>query len=212
MPPTVQRAPHEEVRRECPLPPLIQRAHQSSANANAATNNLNRAAGKRTKGIHEAAVDIRIKGLTNIGSVHDIDVRIMHLDSASYAGKKIDAAFDMAVKEKKVKYEATCKELKHTFIPFVVSTDGVLSEPAKTFLDTVADKTASKSRIAKSLIKAFLRAQIGAAIVKGIRRCLRGSRSKDNGGDRASKREHFINAGEMRYVLSNVISRLDSVG
>ena len=208
----LQRAPHEDVRRECPLPPLIQRAHQSNANANAAKNNPNRAAGKCTKGVHEAAVDIRVKGLTNIGSVHDIDVRIMHLDSASYAGKSTEAAFDIAVKEKKAKYEATCKELNHTFVPFVVSTDGVLSEPAKTFLGTVAEKIAIKSQTGRGIVKAFVRAQIAVALVKGISRCLRGSRVRDHGRDRPKANEHFINAGEMRYMLSNTTRHLPSVG
>jgi len=207
----LQRAPHEELKREGPLPPLTQRRQLAISNANTAKNNPNRAVGIRiSKGIHEAAVDVRVKGLTSMGSVHDIDVRITYLDCASYSGKSTEAALDLAVKEKKEKYEATCKELNHTFVPFVVSTDGVLSKPAKQFLDVIADKMATKSQTGRSLVKAFVRAQIGAALVKGVSRCLRGSRIRDHDRDSSKRNEHFINAGEMRYMLSNLVSKSSS--
>ena len=98
-------------------------------------------------------------------------------------------------------------------MPFVVSTDGILSE-AETFLGTVAEKIAIKSQTGRGIVKAFVRAQIAVALVKGISRCLRGSRVRDHGRDRpkANEKKHFINAGEMRYMLSNTIRHLPSVG
>ena len=82
------------------------------------------------------------------------------------------------IEPKKAMYEEACDRLGHRFTPFVVSTDGVLSEPAKDFVKTLADKTAEKWGMTGAgragVIMATLRAKIGVAIVRGASACIRG--------------------------------------
>ena len=77
-------------------------------------------------------------------------------------------------------YEEACRRLRHQFTPFVVSTDGVMSEPAKDLFKLLTTKTAEKwgadSAGKQGVIVAHLRAKIGAAIVRGASWCVRGER------------------------------------
>ena len=86
-------------------------------------------------------------GVRGVGEIDDIDVRITHLDSRSYveSGVPVETLFEEHhIKPKRATYEQACHGLGHRFVPFVVSTDGVLSEPAKDFVKLIATKTADK--------------------------------------------------------------------
>ena len=92
-------------------------------------------------------IDIRAKNLRGIGETDDLDVRLTHLDSRSYVNsrKTVEELFeDHHIKPKRDMYEEGCRQLRHRFVPFVVSTDGVLSEPAKEIVQVLATKTAEK--------------------------------------------------------------------
>jgi hypothetical protein len=161
-------------------------------------------------------MDVRVHGLRGLGLVDDIDVRIMHLDCDSYvaSGKSVEVLFEeTAIKPKRNKYEAACRALGHRFVPFAVSTDGVLSDPAKEFVKLMATKTAEKwgmrSPGQMSWVMAMLRAKIAVAIVKGASWCIRGDRST---------RSRYVDArlasfsaeqrAELRYMFSSQASRL----
>ena len=64
-------------------------------------------------------------------------------------------------------YEEGCRQLRHRFALFVVSTDGVLSEPAKEIVQVLATKTAEKWEMEglghKSAVMTQLRAIIRGA-------------------------------------------------
>ena len=79
-------------------------------------------------------MDIRVTGLRGLGKVDDIDVRITHLDCPSYITSNDDVEtlfFNHHIEPKLNMYDETCRRLRHIFTPFVVSTDGVVSDPAK---------------------------------------------------------------------------------
>ena len=91
---------------------------------------------------------------------------------------------DHHIKPKRDMYEEGCRQLRHRFVPFVVSTDGVLSEPAKEIVHVIATKTAEKWGMEgpgqKSVVMALLRAKIGASIIRGASWCIRGDREGRN--------------------------------
>ena len=109
-------------------------------------------------------------------------MRITHLDSRSYveSGVPVETLFEEHhIKPKRATYEQACHGLGHRFVPFVVSTDGVLSEPAKDFVKLLATKTADKWGMTGAgrtgVVMATLRAKIGMAIVRGgASACIRG--------------------------------------
>ena len=71
-----------------------------------------------------------------------------------------------------------------------MSTDGVLSEPAKDFVNLLANKTAETWGMTGAgrtgVLMATLRAKIGTAIVRGASACIRGE------GERGSYYEERI--------------------
>ena len=192
---------------------------QPARRTNAANTNPQRAANAAWPGQwreKDGSMDVRVHGLRGLGLVDDIDVRIMHLDCDSYvaSGKSVEVLFEeTAIKPKRNKYEAACRALGHRFVPFAVSTDGVLSDPAKEFVKLMATKTAEKwgmrSPGQMSWVMAMLRAKIAVAIVKGASWCIRGDRST---------RSRYVDArlasfsaeqrAELRYMFSSQASRL----
>jgi hypothetical protein len=147
----------------------------------------------------------------------DIDVRITHLDSVTYVTSEdsVETLFERHnIKPKRDMYEAACQGLRHTFVPFVVSTDGVLSDPAKDFLRLLATKTAEKwgaeGAGKRGVIVAHLRAKIGAAIVniRGASWCIRGDR--DGRSRFVDRRGVEVDRGartELRYLHSSQASQ-----
>ena len=116
------------------------------------------------------------------------------------------------IEPKRATYEKACYDLGHRFVPFVVSTDGVLSEPAKDFVKLLANKTAEKWGMTgagrTSVIMATLRAKIGVAIVRGSSACIRGE--KERASHYAERRQVALDgeAGEeLRYVFSSQASQ-----
>ena len=188
------------------LPPRVNRA-------NAANNNSQVAAGTGPSR-RDPRMDIRVKGLRGLGETDDVDIRITHLDCPSYiaSGHDVETLFDEHhVKPKRAMYEEACRRLRHQFTPFVVSTDGVMSDPAKEFFKLLADKTAEKwgadSAGKRGVIVAHLRAKIGAAIVRGASWCIRGEREGQGGV--LARRGIEVNRGdrvELRHVHSSQAS------
>ena len=94
------------------------------------------------------------------------------------------------------------------FCPFVVSTDGVLSEPAKDFIKLLATKTADKWGMTGAertgVVMATLRAKIGTAIVRGASACSRGE--KERSSRYVERRGVELDGSareELRYVFSS---------
>jgi hypothetical protein len=161
-------------------------------------------------------MDIRVQGLRGVGVIDDIDVRITHLDSQSFlaSGKSVKAIFeDHHIKRKRQRYEEAVRALGHTFVPFVVSTDGVLCEGAKEYVKELASKTAGKWGMQgpgkKGVVMAFLRAKIAVAIVKGASYCVRGDRTqRSRYADEQAVQVDADRCAELRFLFSAHASRL----
>lgn len=131
-------------------------------------------------------MDVRIKGLRTSGPTYDdVDVQVTHLDCASHVRMTTADALSARVRDKESKYMADSKALGHHFVPFVVSTDGVPSDPAKKFMKTLAEALAAKWRGAQGdrasdqgTIRTYVQARVQAAIVKGVSACVRGDRAR----------------------------------
>ena len=159
--------------------------------------------------------DIRVKKFRGIGETDDLDVRITHLDSRSYveSGRSVEQLFEEHhINPKRATYEEACRTLGHRFVPFIVSTDGVLSEPAKDFIKTLAttadEKWGTIGAGRKGIVMAKLRAKIGTAIVRGASACIRGEKESFN---RYVERKGVVLDGEarkeLRYVFSSQASQ-----
>ena len=131
-----------------PEVPIVLPARLRPNHPNAANANTQDAAGARlVPSRRDPRIDIRAKGLRGMGETDDLDVRMTHLDSRSYvdSGKSVEALFEEHhIKPKRSMYEEGCRQLGHRFAPFVVSTDGMMSERAKEFIQLLATKTAEK--------------------------------------------------------------------
>ena len=97
-------------------------------------------------------------------------------------------------------------------MPFVVSTDGVHSEPAKDFVKLLATKTADKWGMTGAgrtgVVMATLRAKIGTAIVRGASACIRGE--KEYSSRYLERRGVELDGAareELRYVFSSQASQ-----
>ena len=66
-------------------------------------------------------------------------MQVTHLDCVSRARKSTADALAARVREKEDKYLVDCKALGNNVVPFIISTDGVPSEPANSFINILAD-------------------------------------------------------------------------
>ena len=86
--------------------------------------------------------------------------------------------FGAQIKEKRAIYEEECKRLGAHFVPFVVTSDFCLSEPAEGLLDDLAEDLSKRWGKSKGLAISWLRSNIALAIARGASACVRGGREK----------------------------------
>ena len=78
--------------------------------------------------------------------------------------------------DKKRKYLEPCKSHRRTFIPFAASCDGVLASEAKSVMQHLAGKLATKWSRPYSVVKSYVNTRISISLVRSMHRCLRGTR------------------------------------
>jgi hypothetical protein len=116
-------------------------------------------------------IDVRVRGLNVPGKVDDIDVRIFHPDCTSYVNKTLPVLFKQHVVEKRKKYKEYCDLQGHAFVPFVLTTDGALSDEADAFLSSIAHSLATKWRKSKGVVMAWLRAKVSLTAIRTFSAC-----------------------------------------
>ena len=121
--------------------------------------------------------DILVRGLWSPGVETIIDVRFTDLDAASYANKDPQKVLKNHEQRKHDKYLAACLEQHRTFVPFVVSTDGLLGFEAKCLVKQIAKRLEKKWSQPYSVVRGFLNSRISLAIVRASHQCLRGPRN-----------------------------------
>eukprot|EP00980_Cylindrotheca_fusiformis_P010882 scaffold2471_cov155-Cylindrotheca_fusiformis.AAC.4 len=79
-------------------------------------------------------------------------------------------------KKKKKKYLKACLQQRRSFVPFVVSTDGLLGPEAQMFVKKLAADLSVRWDQPKSVVTNFIRARLGIAILRATHHCISGPR------------------------------------
>ena len=120
--------------------------------------------------------DILLRGIFQRGTDCIIDVRVTDLDCKSNRNSAPEKVLKKHERQKKAKYLQHCLKQRRSFVPFVVSTDGVLGFEANNLLRRIAKKLAEKWDLPYSQICGLVRARVSIAIARTTHLCLRGSR------------------------------------
>ena len=120
--------------------------------------------------------DIVIRGLFQRGLESIVDVRVTDTDANQHCNQDPMKALATQEKEKKRKYLANCLEQRRSFIPFVVSVDGMLGYEANNLIKCIAKKLADKWKFPYSVVCGLIRSRMSIAIARAAHLCIRGSR------------------------------------
>ena len=120
--------------------------------------------------------DILVRGLHQNGKDCIIDVRVTDLDSKSYLSRAPAKVLKTQEKEKRSKYLEPCLQQRRSFVPFVVSTDGMLGYEANNLLKCLARKLAGRWKRPYSVVCSLVRTRVAIAIARATHLCIRGSR------------------------------------
>ena len=124
--------------------------------------------------------DLLIRGLWANGTDCIIDVRVTDLDAKYQRHKDPLDILKSHEKEKKRKYLEPCLQQRRHFVPFVVSTDGLIGPEGHALLQKLAALLADKTGKSYSEVCGYIRARMSIAIVRATHLCLRGSRVPTN--------------------------------
>ena len=120
--------------------------------------------------------DVLIRGLFQRGTDSIIDVRVTDLECKSSRNTAPDKVLKKHERQKKAKYLQACLKQRRSFVPFVVSTDGMLGYEANNLIKRLAQKLAEKWNLPYSQVCGLVRARVSVAIARTTHMCLRGSR------------------------------------
>ncbi len=120
--------------------------------------------------------DILIRGLFQRGSDCIIDVRVTDLDCKTNRNTAPEKVLKRHEKEKKTKYLQACLQQRRSFVPFVVSTDGMLGYEANNLLKLLSLKLSEKWQLPYSQVCGLVRSRVSIAIARATHLCVRGSR------------------------------------
>ena len=105
------------------------------------------------------------------------DVRVFNPFAKAYNNTKIDAAFDLNEKKKKVEYNQRMIDIEHgSFTPLVLSAYGGFGRETERFMSKLICKIAEKKDMPMSVVANYIRTKISFSLVKSQILCLRGSR------------------------------------
>ena len=123
--------------------------------------------------------DIRARGLNPADQMKetDIDIRLFYPDAPSYIRKPIDSLLQQQEKEKMVKYKDRVEAQGRLFLPFIISTDGVIGEEGRKMMGWLGSKLGKKWGKDRSLVMAYVRAKMSVAIARAVSACIRGDRT-----------------------------------
>ena len=135
--------------------------------------------------------DIRVRGLDEREPTKeaDIDVQVVYADSSSYRSKKLEQILSESTKAKLDKHKAPAEAQGRSFLPFIVTTDGCLSDDAENLLCRIADRLAEKWKKGKGLTMAWVRAKMSVAVAKATSACIRGLRSNGEVGQARGRQQ-----------------------
>ncbi len=101
---------------------------------------------------------------------------VLHPDAPSYVRTPAAKLVETAEKEKHEKYHAACALRGSTFVPLIVTTDGVRGAEMQTFAERIAERYVSKwvsagdeeSKQIEATARQYVNARLAFALAKGI--------------------------------------------
>jgi hypothetical protein len=120
--------------------------------------------------------DILFRGLWKNQHETIIDIRVTDTDQHAYRHQNPHDVLKKQEKEKKTKYLKACLDQRRSFVPFVVSTDGLIGYEGKNLLKQIALRLTAKWEQPYSVVRGFVNARINLAILRATNLCIRGSR------------------------------------
>ena len=120
--------------------------------------------------------DLLIRGLHSNGTDTIIDFQVTHLDAPSYQHRDPLTVLQDHEKAKSHKYERSCAFQRRKFLPFIASTDGMLSPQAKQLLQQLSHVLSKKWSMPYSTVCHYVNSRVSLALVRSTFLCLRGSR------------------------------------
>jgi hypothetical protein len=120
--------------------------------------------------------DILLRGMWKNQHETIIDIRVTDTDANAHKHQHPYAVLKKQETEKRKKYLQPCLDQRRSFVPFVVSTDGLLGLQAKNLLKQIAKRLAAKWEQPYSVVRGFVNARINLAILRATNLCIRGSR------------------------------------
>ena len=120
--------------------------------------------------------DILFRGLWKNQVETIVDIRVTDTDANAYKHQNPHDVLRKQETEKKKKYLRPCLDQRRSFVPFVVSTDGLIGREAKNLLRQIALRLTAKWDQPYSVVKGFVNSRISLAILRATNLCIRGSR------------------------------------
>ena len=132
----------------------------------------------------------RVRNILNSLTDCILDVRVTDIDCPdcpSYCRRDPVKALEAQERAKKNRYLQACLDQRRDFVPFVVSTDGLVARQAKATLQRLASLISEKWHRPYSVVCGYVQARISIAIVHATNRSLHGARVPA----RAMSNQHF---------------------
>jgi hypothetical protein len=122
--------------------------------------------------------DLKIRGMHALKTHSIIDVRVTFPDGGENKSRETKSLIEKHEEEKRKKYQTECDRQGFDFIPFVVTTDGVMGSGAKQLLLNMAKALGNKWGKKKGVVLTWIRTRLSFAIIRATSACIRGSRSQ----------------------------------
>ena len=126
---------------------------------------------------NDARLDISCRGFYSALDKTFLDIRVLHPNSLSNAGKPLDRMYRSHENEKKTKYMHRVREVeKSNFTPFVMSTTGGLAPEAANFIKRLSAKLSQRLCQSYSNVVGYVRRKLRFELLKTTLMTLRGFR------------------------------------
>ena len=133
-----------------------------------------------------------------------LDVRVMHPNSPSYRGKKIEKVYEQHEKEKKQAYNQRILQVeKASFTPLVFSTSGGMAAECTKYHKKIAELISIKTKEEYSQVMSHLRTRLRFTLLKSTLIAIRGERGK-------TKRAKVTNNSNITELSFNLIPDMPS--
>ena len=145
---------------------------------------------------------MRVFGLFQEGQQAFTDFMVLDPAQPSYLGTDLEQVYHGREQEKNCFYEERIRTVEHGhFFPSVISTYCGFGPQLNKSLCILAERLSEKHKIAESHMKALLRTRIQFSVIRGVNRCLRGTRKRKTLNLQIAQFEPFLRGVESADVI-----------